>query len=300
MPETRPDYRALVDAEVRNLEEMARAAADRPMSPDEVAIANRHTRSVRDMTAGFPEQVRNWRPDQATRDDQAVENFFVGVPEAATTVATSILGDAWGGTRGLFTLGADQAEEHGGTLPYAVKQIEHGQQQLTYVPRTAAGGRVLQGMGEALNYLLQPVRAAGDAYEEGAQSIDPGGTHAGVPYVAFLAGLEMLGPRGRRGVTQADNLPREMDIPEGYGGIGDTRVPDLTEPELLELAQLAERYDPNVSRAMQGGEGPAAQVTRSARAAGHRRVCSVGRTWRSHGCRRGVSQRANGTGGECS
>ena len=224
----RKSYAELVEMEIRRYDQQARRDADR-----------------RRMMGGG--EYDEYYPGLTDEDAEAVQrqgarDTLIGVPEAALTVGSSILADIPAGWAGLSAVGEETERQPDGTNAPAATQynaadrVEQVQDALTYRPRTEEGQRVLQGLGTAIEFIMSPFRRGADATLSAAQEADaiPAAT---IPLTILTAAGEAIpGRRATSGATRAaTNYAQSAE-------------------ELAELLAVAEKYDPNVTRAVNAAE----------------------------------------------
>jgi hypothetical protein len=200
---------------------------------------------------------------------------LAGGPEAAATMATSLLSMPGAGYAGLLTAGIPEEERPMGyyvdgewrpsvvgNVPMpAAAAVQRAMTKGTYVPRGEEGQGTLQHAGTVMEELMYPLTS----------TVDYGllkGTEAGLspiamalPLTALTAGLETV-PFGRAkgAVRSAARVAPDMP-PSGFGGIGDAPAPirALSEPAVpapptrgldADLLSVLEARDPNVTQGL--------------------------------------------------
>jgi len=173
--------------------------------------------------------------------------FLQGTPEAATTMASGLLSMPRAGYEGLL-VGSTNPEQRPmgvwvdgqwipsllGTDPMpAAAAVERRLESGTMLPGSDAGMETLQGIGGAMETLIDPVRSAGDtAITKGMEWGLPPEVLAGLT-AGGMALLDTIpGPPATavaKGVSRAVRPTRmldSIDMPDsGFGGIGEPYVP---------------------------------------------------------------------------
>lgn len=139
----------------------------------------------RSNAAQIPGTLREPEPEAP----ESIGDKLLGMGEAALTAITGATGGAAGLAAGTVA-GINQAVTDGsfGT-PQGARKVEDvastAAQRLTYAPRTQAGQRYVQGMGEVLSQVVPVVPLAGELGLAGAASRNVGS--ASVPAVQNAA-----------------------------------------------------------------------------------------------------------------
>ena len=227
----RKSYTELAEMEARRYDEQARRESDRR----------------RYFASGEYDEVYPGLTDEDAErvQQQAARDTVIGVPEAALTVASSILADIPAGWAGLATAGEETQRNALGENVPAERQIESAdaietvQNALTYEPRSEEGKRVLAGLGNVMETIFSPATRTADAALSTAQEHDaiPAAT---IPLTVLTAAMEAV--PGKRPASAAR---RAGDAAGDYA---------LRAEELAEMVAIAERHDPNVTRAAQAAE----------------------------------------------
>lgn len=140
--------------------------------------------------------------EQRKIETQTAEDILVGIPEAALTMGSSVLADVPAGYGGMTAAGDDRIS--------SVDAIEKTQNALTYEPRSEAGKRVMGGLGNAMEPVMNFLRKGADAAVEK-------GTEAGLPpwmiaapLAAAQAGIEIV-PGPQKGAGKAGRFVRAAE-----------------------------------------------------------------------------------------
>lgn len=119
-----------------------------------------------------------------------------GVGEAALTIGSSIAADVPAGWAGMIASGDDRIS--------SADAVEKTQNALTYQPRSAEGQRALQGIGNAMQTIMEPFTRGADAATEAGQRAGLPPWATAIPLTAITAGMELIpGKRGASGAARA-------------------------------------------------------------------------------------------------
>ena len=162
---------------------------------------------------------------EAGKAEQAATDTLVGIPEAALTMGSSVLADIPAGYAGMTAAGDDRIS--------SVDAIEKTQNALTYQPRTESGKRVMAGLGNTMNSIMEPIT-------KGVDTTIQAGTDAGLPpwmmaapLTALTAGMEVV-PGPQKGAAKAGRYVRAAE--EAASAVD------------ADLLAVADKYDPNLAR----------------------------------------------------